>query len=546
MQNVDIMTDFDFIPFSDGVDMRAVSEEAFNRLSFTFTEAHIKRLISAALSPDAGENDRYVCASLLKNADIAAKGSFPLCQDTGIATVFGWQQGSAVLAAAEQTGSGDVYDDISAGIAHVYESRRLRYSTACPSSFYDEYDPKNNMPAQIALFNGKCSLAPVPPFALRAAEKCGSQALPMIFTAKGGGSSNKTSFVSGTKAYLASERFRAFLRDEISHFGTSACPPYTIAVVAGGLSPEQNLLTLKLATCGAYDDMTYEPNPAGFRDRALEEEVMQIAKETGFGAQFGGTQFALEAIVIRLSRHGASCPLSAGVSCSAHRNVKAVVTEKGFYVEKTCIEPSLVPGFTEAVQAAEAGACCAPSESAAVHQIDTSAGMQGVLGALRGAKPGERVLISGDILVARDAAHARWMALVDSGKPLPDYCTRYPICYAGPARTPDGAVIGSFGPTTAGRMDVYAELLMSRGAALVTLAKGNRSREWTSACEKYGAFYLGTPGGIAALIASSYITAQKIIDYEELGMEAVRLVTVQNLPCFVITNDKGEDFYTAL
>ncbi|MCR5725034.1 MAG: fumarate hydratase C-terminal domain-containing protein [Treponema sp.] len=539
--------DFDFIPFADGVDLGAVTEAAFNRLSFTFTEKHIRHIIAAALAPDASDNDRSVCAALLKNAQIAAEGRFPLCQDTGIATVFGWQTGSPldlssrVYASGDSSGKagreGDAYEAITQAVSRVYDTRRLRFSTACPSSFYDEYDPKNNLPAQITLFSGRCALAPVPPFALQAG---GSGALSMIFTAKGGGSSNKTSFVSGTKAYLSPERFRAFMREQIEHFGTSACPPYTIAVVAGGLSPEQNLLTLKLATCGAYDDMTYEPNPDGFRDRELEEEVMKIACETGYGAQFGGTRFALEAIVIRLPRHGASCPLSAGVSCSAHRNVKAVVTEKGFYLEKTCAEPERVPGFSEAVRGGEAHG---GAGEASVRTVRTDGGLSGVLDSLRGAVPGERVLVSGPILVARDAAHARWKALIDAGKPLPDYCSRYPICYAGPARTPDGAVIGSFGPTTAGRMDVYAEMLMSRGAALVTLAKGNRSKEWTKACAKYGAFYLGTPGGIAALIASSYITAQEVLDYEDLGMEAVRLVTVQNLPAYVITNDKGEDFY---
>ena len=285
--------------------------------------------------------------------------------------------------------------------------------------------------------------------------------------------------------------------------------------------------------------MTYEPNPYGFRDKALEDTVMEIASQTGYGAQFGGSQFALSAVVIRLSRHGASCPLSAGVSCSAHRNLQAFVTKDGFYLQKTCSNPALLPQFAQAVSFAEETAASHPN----ARVINTNDGIQAVLHALNGAQPGERVILNGDILVARDAAHARWQKLLDAGKPLPDYCTRYPICYAGPARTPAGKVIGSFGPTTAGRMDVYADALMSRGAALVTLAKGNRSATWTDACKKYGAFYLGTPGGVAALIASAYITAQKILDYEDLGMEAVRLVTVRNLPAFVITTNTGADFY---
>ena len=352
------------------------------------------------------------------------------------------------------------------------------------------------------------------------------------------------------------------MKEQISHFGTSACPPYTIAVVAGGLSPEQNLLALKLATMGAYSEMTYEPNEFGFRDKELENLAMKIASESGFGAQFGGTKFALDAVVVRLPRHGASCPISFGVSCSAHRNLKAVLTEKGFYLEKTVSNPSELKGFDEAVSAADSSSENKKSEKSEFghaqtqskdncknnieRKISTNGGISEVLSELKDAKPGERVILSGKILVARDAAHARWQKIIDSGKNLPEYTKKYPICYAGPARTPENKVIGSFGPTTAGRMDVYAESLMSRGAALVTLAKGNRSKEWTGACKKYGAFYLGTPGGIAALIASEYIESQEIIDYEDLGMEAVRLVEVKNLPCFVITNGNGEDFYENL
>lgn len=536
-------SDFDFIAFptdtdNSNADLQQVAEAAFSRLSFTFVQSHLEHIIAAALSPNASSNDRYVCACLLKNAQVASEGTFPLCQDTGIATVFGWQNGAAVT-------SEDAYQALTDGAKAVYDRKKLRFSTTCPTSFYDEVDPKNNLPAQITLFSGNCGLAPVPPFV----KKAPKDSLSMIFCAKGGGSSNKTAFVSGTKAFLTPTAFRAFLREQITKFGTSACPPYTIAVVAGGLSPEQNLLTLKLATCGAYDDLTYTPNEHGFRDKALEEEAMRIAEETGYGAQFGGTRYALEAIVIRLPRHGASCPLSAGVSCSAHRNVKAVVTKTGFFLEKTVAAPNTLAGFSEAVRFAEnnapepTAAASADTSATSAKCITTDNGIQSVLAALKGTKAGDRIVLSGNILVARDAAHARWQKLLDEGKPLPDYCTRYPICYAGPARTPDGKVIGSFGPTTAGRMDVYAESLMSRGAALVTLAKGNRSRTWTESCAKYGAYYLGTPGGIAALIASEYITAQQVLDYEDLGMEAVRLVTVKNLPAFVITTADGSDFY---
>lgn len=512
---------FDFFPQIKG--LAETAEKAFGRLSFTFTKAHLERIIRAALSEQASENDRYVCACILKNAAVAAKGVYPLCQDTGIATIFGWKKGSLSSCGG--------YDGLSRGVQNVYERRKLRFSTSCPSSFFEEFDPKNNMPAQVAVFEAGAELAPLPGFA----ESSPEQSLSFLFCAKGGGSSNKTSFIQGTKAFLTKERFSALMKEQIRRFGTSACPPYTIAVVAGGLSPEQNMLALKLATAGAYDDMTYTPNSSGFRDRELEEAALSIAAESGYGAQFGGTQFALDAVVLRLPRHGASCPISFGVSCSAHRNVKAVLTENGLYLEKTVAAPETLPGFTEAVRFCE--------KTDAAKRIHTDGGIQSVRAQLSGSKPGDTILLSGPILVARDAAHARWQKCIDNGNELPSYCTKYPICYAGPARTPDGAVIGSFGPTTAGRMDVYAQTLMERGAALVTLAKGNRSRAWTDACRTFGAYYLGTPGGIAALIASEYILSQKIIDYEELGMEAVRLVEVRDLPCFILTDCTGADFY---
>lgn len=538
----------DFVFFGDIKDLRSAAETAFSRLSFTFTKEHLENVIKAALSPDASDNDRYVCSCILKNAQVAAKGVFPLCQDTGIANIFAWKKGNF-----DFSGGKDEYKELSKGAAKVYDERKLRFSTSVPKSFFEEFDPKNNMPAQISVFSSSCGLAPVPDFARNAPEN----SMSFVFCAKGGGSSNKTSFIQGTKAYLTKEKFSALMKEQISHFGTSACPPYTVAVVAGGLSPEQNLLALKLATMGAYSEMTYEPNEFGFRDRELENLAMKIASESGFGAQFGGTKFALDAVVVRLPRHGASCPISFGVSCSAHRNLKAILTQKGFYLEKTVSNPSELKGFNEAISSADSSSKDRKTEeqkngnnnivsNITERKISTDGGISGVLLGLKGAEPGERILLNGKILVARDAAHARWQKLIDSGENLPEYTKKYPICYAGPARTPENEVIGSFGPTTAGRMDVYADALMSRGAALVTLAKGNRSRQWTDACKKYGAFYLGTPGGIAALIASEYIESQEIIDYEDLGMEAVRLVEVKNLPCFVITNENGEDFYESI
>lgn len=538
MKETDLKNDFDF--FEGMTAFEKVSEKAFSRLSFTFTKEHLTSIINAALSEDAGENDRYVLSCMLKNAQVASKGLYPLCQDTGIANIFGWKKGSF-----ETKG---LYEKLTEGVRKTYDEKKLRFSTTVPLSFYEEKDPKNNLPAQLSVFDSECALAPLPSFVENAPEN----SMSFIFCAKGGGSSNKTSFIQGTKAFLTKEKFTSLMKEELTHFGTSACPPYTIAVVAGGLSPEQNLLTLKLASMGAYDGMTYEACDSGFRDGELEDEVMKIASECGYGAQFGGTKFALSAVVIRLPRHGASCPISFGLSCSAHRNLKAVLTKEGLYLEKTVEKPEELEGFDRALSLLEKDGQKSPDEgnksikvsSELQTLVESSGDISKVLKALEGKKSGDRILLSGKILVARDAAHARWQKLINDGKPLPEYTTKYPICYAGPARTPEGKIIGSFGPTTAGRMDVYAESLMSRGAALVTLAKGNRSRTWTDACKKWGAFYLGTPGGIAALIASEYIKAQTVIDYEDLGMEAVRLVEVENLPCFVITNSQGEDFYS--
>ena len=525
MQNS--LSNFDFYPKETSLSQ--ISEKAFNRLSFTFTKEHLTSIIKAALSEDASDNDRYVLSCMLKNALVSSKGIFPLCQDTGIANIFGWKKGKFSL-----DSSTDIYDELTKGVKKSYDEKKLRFSTTVPTSFYEEKDPKNNLPAQISIFEERACLAPMPDFVRNAP----NDSLSFIFCAKGGGSSNKTSFIQGTKAYLTKERFTALMKQELLHFGTSACPPYTIAIVAGGLSPEQNLLALKLATMGAYEKMTYEPNENGFRDKELEEEAMKIAEESGFGSQFGGKKFALSATVIRLPRHGASCPISFGLSCSAHRNLKAILTKEGLYLEKTVSEPEELEGFSEAVKFCEI-------EQSEI-SVTSSGDIKEVLKSLGEAKPGTRIILSGKILVARDAAHARWQKLIGKGEDLPEYCTKYPICYAGPARTPEGKIIGSFGPTTAGRMDVYAESLMSRGSALVTLAKGNRSKGWTDSCKKYGSFYLGTPGGIASLIASEYIVGQEILDYEDLGMEAVRLVEVKNLPCFVITNKNGEDFYADL
>ncbi|MCM1320489.1 MAG: FumA C-terminus/TtdB family hydratase beta subunit [Bacteroides sp.] len=530
-----IKKDYDFFPFekpaetltaANGRTLLLLKKEiiadtiakTFERLSFTFTKAHTEHIISSALAENASANDRYVCACLLKNAAVSARGVLPLCQDTGIATIFGWKGADIVT-------DGSDYEAASEAVANVYKTKNLRFSTVKAKSFFEEYNPQNNLPAQIMLFSGNSGMP----------QAAGEYRF--LCCAKGGGSSNKTVFIQATKAVLTQERFEKLLREKIAALGTSACPPYTIAVAAGGLSPEQNLLALKLATCGETERCLPE---SSFRDAAWEARVLQIASETGFGAQFGGTQFAVDAVVLRLPRHGASCPVSIGVSCSAHRNLESYITKDGIYIEKTAAHPEELPRFREAC------AYASLNKSETEIHLDTGSGIQSCLDILSKHAVGTRLLLSGPLLVARDAAHAKWKQLADSGQPLPAYTKQYPVCYAGPAETPDGYAAGSFGPTTAGRMDDYADMLMSRGASLISLAKGNRSASFIHACAKYGGFYLGTPGGIAALIAEQYIRKSTVLDYPELGMEAVRLIEVENLPVFIITDKNGNDFYTRI
>lgn len=497
---------------------------AFDRLAFTFTKEHLSHLAEIANEKTNSANDRLVSTFLLENAVIAAEGVFPLCQDTGTAQVFAWKDDRVLT-------DGDDTVDLSAGIERTYRTRNLRFSTTRPSSLFDETDPANNMPAQVTVASVRTPAGAKP-------------AYRFLFCAKGGGSSNKTAFTQGTKALLTEKAFTEFLEKQIPALGVAACPPYSISVVVGGISPEQNLLALKLATAGYFDRKlagwdyrVFGTEP--IRDGEWERRVLEIARDTGLGAQFGGSALAVSARVLRLPRHGASCPVSVGVSCSAHRNLLGYVDESGVWLERTEREPLAVPGVAEAIRTNK-------GEGKKGIDINLDAGIPAIRSALSGLEPGTPVTLSGKILVARDAAHARWRAILASGKPLPDYVANYAILYAGPAQTPEGRVTGSFGPTTAGRMDDYADDLMSRGGALVTLAKGNRSAAWREACAKYGATYLGTPGGIAALIADRHVTSSVVVDYPELGMEAVRLVTVKDLPAFVLINDRGEDFYARI
>jgi len=499
--------------------LSAFAAAAFDRLSFTFTREHLDHLLFITQSEDTSPNDRRVASILLENAVIAAKGTYPLCQDTGIAQVFAWKD-SAIRT------EGDDTENLSRGIEETYRTRNLRFSTTVPSSLFTETDPQNNMPAQIMI---------------TATQGTTSPAYRFLFCAKGGGSSNKTALVQATKALLEETAFGEFLARRILELGTAACPPYTIAVVVGGLSPEQNLLALKLATAGYFDRELpgWDYRVLGtkpLRDAEWERKVLTMAADTGLGAQFGGKALATAARVLRLPRHGASCPVSIGVSCAAHRNLHGYIDRTGVYLERTEASPLSIPGLADA-------AARSHENTGKPLSVDLDAGIPALQKLLSGAKPGTALLLSGDILVARDAAHARWRELLSRGDNLPGYLARYPVFYAGPAQTPEGAVTGSFGPTTAGRMDEYAEELMSRGAALVTVAKGNRGAAWRNACKTWGGTYLGTVGGAAALAAERNITASSVLDYPELGMEAVRLVTLRDLPAFVLINDQGQDFF---
>ena len=544
----------------DGSVLAAFTEQAFKRLSFIFPQEHLESLVDVACDPASSENDRLVAVKLLENAVIAAKGTLPLCQDTGVAQVFAWKDAgvcTALTAAGGTVHFGSDEEAFTAGVGKAYKENNLRFSINIPSSLFDEKNSATNLPAQVDIFSTNGAGTETAEYAGSSCSNgTGSDSTEpsyrFLFCAKGGGSSNKTDFTCATKALLNLQSFERFLKTKIAALGTAACPPYTIAVVIGGLSPEQNLQTLKLATTGYWDaaealnkiggSIRWTDTVGGVRPlrcRDWEERVLQIAAETGLGAQFGGSHLAAHARVFRLPRHGASCFASIGVSCNAHRNLVGYISREGAFLQKNVSDPR---PFFEKAATYTAHTAAHHKEPVAVELSSIDAARA----ALSKYPVGQAFLFSGEILVARDAAHARWKALLESGKPLPDYTLHYPILYAGPAETPKGAIIGSFGPTTANRMDPYADDLMSRGAALITIAKGNRSELWRTACKKYGAFYLGTIGGAAALIAEKHITARKVLDYPDLGMEAVQLISVKDLPVFLITDDKGNDFYASL
>jgi fumarate hydratase class I len=490
-----------------------VSREAFRVVSFHYRESHLAKVAAILDDPEASPNDRGVALSLLKNAVVAARGRLPMCQDTGTAIIMG-KKGQRVWT--------DVKDEewLARGIFETYQRENLRYSQSIPLTMYEEVNSGTNLPAQIDI---------------SAAE---GEAYEFLFVAKGGGSANKSMLYQETRAVLNPGDLEKFLGEKLRSLGTAACPPYHLAVVIGGTSAEATLKTVKLASTGYLDALPTRGNPLGqaFRDPELEDKVMELARRSGIGAQFGGKYFAIDARVIRLPRHGASCPIGIGVSCSADRNLKARIDRHGLWVEVLETDPArFIPTRFSAGLGAELGV-----------PIDLDRPMEAILAELSRHPVATPLRLTGTVIVARDIAHARIKERLERGEGLPRYMKDHPVYYAGPAKTPPGAPSGSFGPTTAGRMDSYVDLFQSHGGSMIMIAKGNRSKAVTDACKKHGGFYLGSTGGPAALLAEEHIKKVEPHDYEELGMEAVYKIEVADFPAFILVDDKGNEFFAQL
>ncbi len=487
--------------------LELLAERALADVSFFLRTAHLEKVAKILEDPEATDNDRFVAYTLLQNAQVAAEGQLPSCQDTGTAIVMG-KKGENVW-----TGVDDA-EWLSKGIYNTYQNRNLRYSQVVPISMFDEKNSGSNLPAQIDLY----------------AEK--GDEYKFLFLAKGGGSANKTYLYQQTKALLNEESLKKFVQQKLKEIGTAACPPYHLALVIGGTSAEANLKAVKMASAGYYDELPTEGNLGGqaFRDSEWEEKVQLICQESQIGAQFGGKYFTHDVKVIRLPRHAASCPVGIGVSCSADRNIKGKITKEGIFIEQLEENPGRLLPDT------------APHLEKPV-VVDLNQPMEDILKLLSQHPIKTRLILNGTLIVARDIAHAKIKELLDAGKPMPEYFKNHPIYYAGPAKTPEGMPSGSFGPTTAGRMDSYVGLFQGHGGSMVMLAKGNRSPQVREACEQYGGFYLGSIGGPAAILAKENIKSVEVVDFPELGMEAVRKIEVVNFPAFIICDDKGNDFF---
>ena len=491
-----------------------LAQQAFHDTEFMLRRAHNEQVAAILRDPEASENDKYVALQFLRNAETAVKGVLPFCQDTGTAIIHG-EKGQQVWTGFEDE------EALSRGVFNTFTEDNLRYSQNAPLNMYDEVNTKCNLPAQIDIE------------AVEGAE------YRFIMVAKGGGSANKTYFYPMTKATIQNEStLLPFLVEKMKSLGTAACPPYHICFVIGGTSAEKNLLTVKLGSIKYYDNLPTTGDETGraFRDKDLEDKLLVEAQKIGLGAQFGGKAFAHDVRVIRLPRHGASCPIGMGVSCSADRNIKAKINADGIWLEKMDTNPSeLIPEEYRK-----------PGEGAKGIEIDLDKGMDAVRAELTKYPVSTRVSLKGTIIVARDIAHAKLKARLDAGEDLPQYMKDYPVLYAGPAKTPEGYACGSMGPTTANRMDPYVDEFQAHGGSLVMIAKGNRTQVVTDACQKHGGFYLGTIGGVAAVLSQSSIKSIECVEYPELGMEAVWKIRVEDFPAFILVDDKGHDFFKEL
>jgi fumarate hydratase class I len=496
--------------------IQRLTAEAMHDISHYLRPAHLTQLRKIIDDPESSGNDRFVALDLLKNVNISAGGVLPMCQDTGTAIVMG-KKSEGVL-----TGADDA-EAISRGVYEAYRKLNLRYSQLAPLTTYDEKNTGTNLPAQIELYSTP--------------SKNGKPEYKFLFMAKGGGSANKSFLFQETKAVLNPNRLLEFLDEKIRSLGTAACPPYHLAVVIGGTSAEFALKTAKYASAHYLDNLPTEGSMSahGFRDLELEEEVFKLTQSFGIGAQFGGKYFCHDVRVVRLPRHGASCPVAIAVSCSADRQALGKITPEGVFLEQLETDPAkYLPDTTEEhlIQGGE------------VVKVDLTQPMSEILAELTQHPVKTRLSLTGPLVVARDIAHAKIKELLDAGQPMPDWLANHPVYYAGPAKTPEGMPSGSFGPTTAGRMDSYVDQFQAAGGSMVMLAKGNRSKQVTEACHKHGGFYLGSIGGPAARLAQDCIKSVEVLEWPELGMEAVWKIEVEDFPAFIVVDDKGNDFFT--